>query len=179
MKNFIYILLIVVLAACSTARVNHSLPVAQVDWSEYKTFELNIPEERLTGIPTEKILTLRSAVAKELKKRGFTESPENADLLVNLDLVFEDKIQTRPTNIQTDPINYIGQRRFHWRVEEKEVGRYKEGTISLSIVDAETNDLIWEASILDRVPPKEKRVERLVQEGVNALFNNFPVTVKI
>ncbi|CAN5193343.1 hypothetical protein BH23BAC1_BH23BAC1_39000 [soil metagenome] len=175
MKNIIYTILIIILAACSTARVHHTEPVAQVDWSEYKTFDLQIPEERLVGVPTEKMLTLRSAVANEMKKRGFTESSENADLVVNLDLVFEDKIQTRQTNIQTDPINYIGQRRFHWRVEEKEVGRYKEGTISLNLVDADTQESVWKASIHDRVPPTEKRIERLVQEGVNALFSNFPV----
>lgn len=179
MKNIIYTMLILILAACSTAKVYHSEPVSNVDWSEYKTFDLIIPEERFQGIPTEKILSLRSAVAEEFRKRGFTETTENADLLVNLDLVFENKIQTRQTNIQTDPINYIGQRRFHWRVEEKEVGRYKEGTISISLVDAGTNNLIWEASIQDRVPPKEKRVERLVQEGVNALFSRFPVTAQI
>ena len=178
MKNLIYTFLIMILAACSTAKVNQSEPVANIDWSEYKTFDIQIPEERFEGIPTEKILTLKSAVSNELKNRGFTENSENADMVVNLDMVLEDKVQTRQTNIQTDPINYIGQRRFHWRVEEKEVGHYKQGTITLNLVDADTKESIWKATIEDRVPPTEKRVERLVQESVNALFDNFPVTAQ-
>jgi hypothetical protein len=175
-KNTIYTLSILFLAACSTAKVYHTEPVADVNWSEYKTFDLKISEENLVDIPKERIVALKSAVASEFEKRGFTQNSENADLLVNLDLVLKDKVQTRQTNIQTDPINYIGQRRFHWKVEEKEVGRYKEGTISLNLVDAGNNELIWEAAIQDRVPATKKRIERLVQEGITALFNHFPVS---
>jgi hypothetical protein len=127
-------------------------------------------------IPAEHIASLQREVAIQLQKRGLTMANSNPDLLVNLGVVVQEKTQTRQTDIRSDPPNYVGQRRYTWRTREVVVGKYKEGTISVHLVDRDQNALVWSSEAESVVPPKAEKVQERIAEGVEKLFSSIPAS---
>lgn len=144
---------------------------------QYQTY--NFYDEVEGGDPAEvmpqyleEMNLIKAEIAQQLEQRGLSRSPQ-PDLLVNIGAVVEEKVQTRETNIRDAPI-YIGQRRYHWQVEEREVSRYQQGTVSLHLIDRDENRLMWRG-VAEGVIPKdrEKRLNR-IETGVKELFDKVP-----
>ena len=113
-----------------------------------------------------------------MQQRGYTQSSSNPDLLINIGIVVQEKIQTRQTDFRTDAPKYIGQRNYSWKSEEIETGRYREGTVTLHVVDAAQHKLIWKSGISDIIPEKESKTESVINEGIRKLFLKYPVSPK-
>lgn len=47
-----------------------------------------------------------------MKERGFVQNSSNPDLRINLGVVVEHKVQTRTSNVTTDPLTYAGERKY-------------------------------------------------------------------
>ncbi len=172
--NVMGILMISLLfAACATTNVTVIPSNKNVKLSDYKSFSFF--ETEASGDTTtafEHAMTLlKTEVAEQMKARGVTEDTDNPELKINLGITVEEKTQTRQTSL-SDPgeWNYIGQRNYKWESRTVEVGTYKEGSITLHLVDRSTNEAVWVGLIEGILPRNPNKREKAIEEAVAALF---------
>ncbi|MGV3586162.1 MAG: DUF4136 domain-containing protein [Adhaeribacter sp.] len=175
MKNIKLILLgLLWLVACTApVRILNTDSMPGFALTNYKTFnfyEVTTESENNDADYTNRVNILKQSIQQELARKGLSLNPTNPDLLVNIGVVTREKVQTRQTDFRTDAPRYIGQRRYSWKSQEVEVDRYREGTVTVHLVDAEKNLLVWKGAAQAIVPKKEKKLQKTVEAGVAKLF---------
>jgi len=143
--------------------------------SKFQTFDfLDFDVQLLTDhkINQENVDYLKTAITKQLEAKGLSQG-SNPDLAVNIGVVVEEETQTRETDIRD--MRYMGQRNYHWEVEEVVVGVYKVGTVSVELVDTRANKAVWEKSD-SNVIRKQKGVQKKIDKGVARIFKKFDVS---
>ncbi len=182
MKSFLFVCFIsCTLLACSSVKVLNTEQGDNVDFSKYKTFDfyqLNASGDTLSKGFEQRVNILRNAISNELNKRGYLLNNNKPDMLVNIGIVVKEEVQTRQTDFRTDAPRYIGQRNYSWKSETVELGRYREGTATIDLVDATQNKMIWKAAVESIIPEKSKSLEKAVTDGMKKLFAHFPVQPK-
>ncbi|MDQ3394195.1 MAG: DUF4136 domain-containing protein [Bacteroidota bacterium] len=111
----------------------------------------------------------QSELKAQLGEKGLTFSESNPDLRINIGIVVDEQVQTRETNIMTDPPQYIGQRRYTWRVREVPVGTYQQGSVTLHLIDNENNELVWNGTAEAIIPKNREKQERQIRKGIQEL----------
>ncbi len=165
----LYLSMFIVLTAvsCSPVRMTsfHQEPDAKL--SQYKTFDFY--EVSTEGdVPAEyqqRVSLIQEEVDRFLTSRGLTKSKNNPDLLVNIGLFVEEKVQTRDTDIRTDGPRYTGQRNYSWKSETIEVGRYHEGTLTMDWVDRAKEKLIWNFVFNGVMTKNDEASKKNIQKG--------------
>jgi len=182
MKKYFLFILLAALASCSGVKVLNTETGDNVDFAKYKTFDfykVTASGDTVTNLFNERMDILKEAIGAELTQRGYRQSGSNPDLLVNIGIKITEEVQTRQTDWRTDgATRYIGQRNYSWKSEEIEVGRYREGTVTVHLVDAVQNKMVWKSAAQGVVPEKQKNVQEVAQKGMKALFEKFPGTAK-
>ncbi|WP_426060511.1 DUF4136 domain-containing protein [Hymenobacter sp. B1770] len=176
MKYALFALLLS-LAACTSQQVQYARPQPNVNFRAYKTYnfmDVTARNEAAFQGPGTGIAALKQAVGRELSRRSYQQS-DTPDMLVNIGVVTQDKVQTRETRIQEAPV-YIGQRRYHWQSQDVVVGRYEEGTATIELVDAAQQELIWQGSVKSVLTPDEAKLTQRIDKAITALFAKFPVS---
>ena len=170
-RSVVFFTLFLTAAACSSVRVLETQAESGFRVSDYKTFNFLEVEGAgdTSGSFDRNANLIKQSIAKELSTKGLSHTPSNADLLVNIGIVVEEKVQTRETNIREAP-RYLGQRRYSWKSEEVEVGRYKEGTVTVHLVDAKTKKMVWQGVVEGTIPSKQEKLADRIDEGVDELF---------
>jgi len=115
-------------------------------------------------------------IHEQMAARGYEKVSENPDLIINLGVSITEKEQTRETDIREAP-RYIGQRNYHWEVEEIVIGHYKEGTVTFDLVDANKNEMIWQAVAAGALEKKREKNQKKITKVVKKLFKKYPVKV--
>ncbi|NHE55770.1 DUF4136 domain-containing protein [Cyclobacterium plantarum] len=170
------ILLLLILAGCRSSPVLvDSAGYGPVDMSIYQTFDFfQIDAENSENPEFKKnIQYLQKAIATEMQNEGLRQTTSNPDLKINLGIVVTEKVQTRETNLATDPFMYIGQRSYTWKVEEVQVGTYKEGTLTLHLVENKSEQAIWVGTIRRALPKKVKNTPETIDKVVEILFEEM------
>ncbi len=182
MKNYLLTILAIVFVGCSGIRVVNTDLGDNVDFAKYKTFNfyrVNATGDTNSHLFNARVELLKDAISHELVSRGFTQSSNNPDMLVNIGIKIKEQIQTRETDWRTDGApQYIGQRNYTWKSEEIEVGRYREGTVAIHLVDPAQKKLLWKGVVQGIVPDEQSNVQKSVQKGVKLLMEGLPVSVK-
>jgi hypothetical protein len=182
MKKILAILGLGLMAACSSTRVSNTESAPDTDFSKYHRFDfykLTASGDTVTKLFDERVAVLKSAISGELGKRGYTQTSTNPDLFVNIGIQVEEKTQTRQTDWRTDGrYTYVGQRNYSWKSEEIVTGYYREGTVTIHLVDAAKNKMVWKGTAKDVVPNKEKNLSDAAVKGMKALFEKYPVPAK-
>ena len=176
MKHFSIFILLTAFFACSTARVVKTEKAPGVDFSAYKTYdyyELEASGDTAGNKFNPYTDLLRQAISRELEAKGLQQSSTDPDLRVNIGIVVREETQTRETNIREAP-RYMGQRRYSWKSEQVEVGRYKTGTATIDLVDSRKNMMVWQGVMEGIISKKERSYESDVNRGVAELFEKFP-----
>lgn len=136
--------------------------------NNYRTFGFYEVEAKGDTVPArfeENLEVIKQAIADNLKTRGLTQS-ETPDLKINLGITVKEKIQTRQTDFRTDGYpRYMGQRRYSWKSEDVEVGRYKEGTMFIDLVDAKDNKQVWQRGVEGTISKNGN-----MKEGLNKMI---------
>lgn len=173
----VFIFFMLLLAGCSSSKVLRTEKAEGVDFSPYKTFDFYKVEARGDTNSqkfSENIEKLEDAIAIKLQKFGYLLSKTNPDLLINIGVVVREEVQTRQTDFRTDAPRYIGQRRYSWKSQDVEVGRYRQGTGTVDMVDRKQNKLVWQGAIEDIIPQKDSKLEKTIKKGVEKLFASYP-----
>lgn len=168
---------LLLLASCSPVIEVATEPAANFQLSDYKTFafyEVDTSGDGLEEAYQPQIEFMQQEIAEQLGKRGLTRTDADPDLLINLGVVVNEEVQTRETNLRSDPPNYIGQRRYTWRSKEVEVGRYKEGTVSVHLVDNDRNELVWQGTAEAILRSKPEKLQEQITRGMEKLFSLVP-----
>ncbi|MFD2933065.1 DUF4136 domain-containing protein [Spirosoma flavum] len=183
MKSIVSLLtlLVGVAAGCSSYRIVRNERDNSAVWTTYRTFAF-VDTSRIDTAPGSigyrtTMEQVKRAVATELTKRGYQQTDDSRmagkpDLLVNIGAVVNEKTQTRQTTIYEAP-RYIGQYRYHWQSQEVPVGTYEEGTLSLHVVDALKENLLWDVAISSVLGKKGVTPEQ-INEAVAKVFTKFP-----
>ncbi len=172
-KYLIAVAVIVFATACGTTE-KLSDQYSGFDLGNYKSFdfyEIDGPEDPSPDFE-ENIKFLEGEISKEMASRGLTQS-DSPELRLNLGIAVEDKVQTRTTSLATDPFMYSGQRSYTWESQEVPVNTYKEGTLTMHLVDPATNAVVWAGTASRVLPKKNKNKQKAAQEAVAELFQQI------
>jgi len=176
-KNILAVIIIVVMASCRAPVEVTTDRTPGFSLDAYQTFsfvrEETTPENEMVWAYLTEIGLIKDALRQNLQDRGLTYVEENPDLKINIGIVVEEQIQTRETNFVTDPPQYIGQRRYAWRVHDVEVGRYQQGTLSIHLVDNEKDELVWEGVAEAVIPRDQERQARKINESVSEMVRRM------
>ncbi|MDO7851851.1 DUF4136 domain-containing protein [Hymenobacter convexus] len=176
MKPILFLLLLLALSGCAAEQVQNTEQQPNVDFRAYKTYnfmDVTARNEAAFQGPGTGVETLKAAIGREMARRGY-QLAASPDLLVNIGVVTQDKVQTRETTLRDAPI-YLGQRNYHWQSQDVVVGHYEEGTATVEIVDAARQELIWQGSVQSILSPNPDKLTKRIDAAVAALFEKYPV----
>lgn len=178
MKTTWMLLTCIMLSACVPVRVVDYQKEVKTDLKKFKTFSYCQTEKAgLIGPNFESNLALlKKAITKEMNTAGFQEVENGGDLLLNIGIVVKEEVQTRETDLRTDGMRYMGQRSYHWESQEVVVGRYKEGTVKIDLVDAATNTGIWSGAAAGTITDKKDKATKRIEKAMEMLFKKLPVS---
>ncbi len=118
----------------------------------YKTFGFFSPlATDSEGYETVLSARLKSATRRAMESRGYAYSEASPDLLVNFYANVEDKQEIRTAPFA---IGYYGYRRGLYggfNTPDVETVNYKQGTLSIDLVDPSQKMLVWQATAEGRV----------------------------
>lgn len=178
-KEFPYLLFIYclwLLTACSTSKITIYPQNSPARLTEFQTFDFY--EVEASGDTSanfnDAISLLKSTIAAELNNRGLTQQAGQPDLKINLGVMVEEKTQTRETSL-SDPgeWTYMGQRNYKWESRTVEVGTYKEGSVTVDLVNNTSNELVWEGVMQGVVPRKQEKRQEALTKAVASLFDKI------
>ena len=169
-----FIALAIISFGCSGVRVLDTEADAGFKLSQYQTFDFFKLEA--SGDTTENFEKnanlMKQSISRELQSKGLRPATGNPDLLVNIGIVVNEQVQTRETTIQEAP-RYMGQRRYRWKSEEVEVGKYREGTVTVDLVDPASDKMVWKGVVEGIIPRKEEQLKATIDDGVRSLFEKL------
>jgi hypothetical protein len=147
----------IVLAGCGVQSYVEKDP--SVDLKQYKTFawinERGTKQENGKPYKDFKETYLMDLVTKELEKNGWQKAKSNPDVLIDYDIMIENE-----TRRQSDPVYSRSAVRYFYNPytgrinslyypsrylgEDSYTVPYKSGTITINIVDNDSDKLVWQ-----------------------------------
>lgn len=180
------IVFVLMLAACASSPKIDVLRSPGLDFADYRQFAFVEPlgTDR-AGYASLISQQLVFSIRRELELQGFefVEDAADADFLVNAYTSLDDRIRTRQV---TDP--YMGNTYWDYRYgmytvwpgygatgTRTELDTYSEGHLTIDLIDAQRNVMIWEGTARDEIKGSAKRdVARAVDDAVAQIFQRFP-----
>lgn len=171
------------LASCgSTAHIEKD---DNADFSRYKTFAWvdKDNEGKRGGLTEQKI---RDAVNKELEKSsGWREVKNRPDVLLSYDVLVERNIREDNNPVYSNPTTrvfynprtrryvsvYYPSQFLGYDRDQREV---KEGTVTISMIDAKTDKTVWQGWTTDEVKNRNL-TSKEIQNSVRSIFRKFDV----
>lgn len=180
LRLLLALLAVAVLAGCAMGpRVRTDFD-PQADFTQYRTYAFYEPlameQSGYTSYLTQRI---KQAVRREMDARGYRFDESDPDLRVNFQGVIRER--TDVYSVPRTDIGYFYNYRARAYVavpvwyDEAQVSRYTEGTLSVDLVDAERNHLVWTGAAVGRVTqrtPDERAAE--ADRAIAAIFERYP-----
>lgn len=174
------LLALVLIASCATGpRVSTDMD-PRADLSRYRTYAFYQPlamEE--SGYTTYLTDQIKASIRREMDARGYVFDPASPDLRVN----FQGIVRER-TDVYSIPrsdfgyfYNYRAHRYFAMPVwyDDTQISRYTEGTLTVDLVDAARNHLVWTGAAIGRVVQKTPQERAAAADrSIAAIFAKYP-----
>jgi hypothetical protein len=147
------------LTACASTPTIHHETNPAATFGSYKTFGFLSPLAT-DKYPYESLLTqhLKDAARHQMESKGYVFNSNAADLLLNFYVNIQDKQDVRSTSQPVAVVSYAGgyygYRTGYYRVYNTatiETVNYKQGTLTIDLVDAKQKVLAWSATAEGRV----------------------------
>lgn len=154
----------------------------KVDFSQYNTFGFFDPAQRTTTGPAYDTLIdqrLEEAISREMEARGYTRS-DTPDLKINYSVVTQEVQEVRSAPSARPVYPYYGYRgRYYdpwpsygydtWVVD------YEKGSLLIDLVDAKTNQLVWEGAGEGRLSDEAKKdIGAAIPGAVGMVMGMYP-----
>ena len=123
---------------------------------------------------------IRADVRKEMESRGYHYSAEGADLLVNFQGVVQDRTAVWSAPRSDMQWFYSYRSRSYVAVpvwyDETQVSSYKEGTLTVDLVDGKRNRMVWTGSASSAVRSKQKPEQKMaeIDAAITGIFAKYP-----
>lgn len=172
---------LVLLAGCATGPRIHVDADPEADFSRYHTWAFYQPiAMEQSGYSTFLTERIRADVRREMQARGYAYEAESPDLRVNFQGIVQEKTDVYSLP-RTDVQYYYSYRhKAYFAVpfwyDETQVSKYTEGTLTVDLVDAAKNRLVWTGAAIGRVAPHKAPQERAADtdRAIVEIFQRFP-----
>lgn len=149
----------------------------QANFSVYQTFGW-VPGATLDGTDAPlKLLdgNIRSAIAAELRRRGYTEAPAGTapDLRITYETTSEQKLENNPVRIGIGVGSWGGNVGGSVNVGSPSVRNYQEGTLVVHAIDTARNAEVWQGRVSKKVG-KGSLEPAAISQSVAAAMKDFP-----
>jgi len=172
--------ILLLLAACATGPRIRTDFDPEADFSRYRSYAffqpLAMEESGYTSYMTERI---KAGVRREMEARGYVFDEQSPDLRVNFQGIVQEKTDVYSVPRTDFQYFYSYRARRYYGVpvwyDQTQVSQYREGTLTIDLVDAARNRLVWTASAIGRVTqktPQERAAQ--VDRALASVFMQFP-----
>jgi len=180
LKWLLAVCAIALLAGCATGPTVRTDYDPEADFSRYRTWAFYQPiamEE--TGYSTFLTDRIKADVRREMEARGYSYDEKSPDLRVNFQGIVREKTDVWTTPRTDFQYFYSYRRRAYFAVpfwyDETQVTQYREGTLTVDLVDSARNRLVWTGDAIGRVtrkPPQERAQD--VDRAISEIFLRYP-----
>jgi hypothetical protein len=187
-NNFILVVMAAIFAittvACGTTA--HIEKDQSVNFNRYKTYSwVSEKDKSLNERNSNNLIDaqIKNEVAKQLQKAGWVESKSNPDVLLDYNILVENTVKEETNPVYSRSFTRYYYNPFTRRVvgvyypsqmvgyENYEIP-YKEGTITLHMIDKATNKLVWQGWTTDAVN-SHNLTGKEVTSSVKAILKKF------
>ena len=179
-RHVAVLLVALLLAACATGPRVRTDYDPSADFSRYRTWGFYKPiamEE--SGYSTWISDRIKDNVRREMEARGYRYAESDPDLQVNFQGIVREKTDVWSVPRTDYQYFYSYRRRSYFAVpfwyDETQVNQYTEGTLTVDLVDAERNRMVWTGAAIGRVTrktPQERLAE--VDTAIASIFAQYP-----
>lgn len=179
-RHVAVLLVALLLAACATGPRVRTDYDPSADFSRYRTWGFYKPiamEE--SGYSTWISDRIKDNVRREMEARGYRYVDSDPDLQVNFQGIVREKTDVWSVPRTDYQYFYSYRRRSYFAVpfwyDETQVNQYTEGTLTVDLVDAERNRMVWTGAAIGRVTrktPQERLAE--VDTAIASIFAQYP-----
>ena len=171
-------LVVILCFGCSGVTIKNVQQADGFALSKYKTFgffDVDASGDALGKNYADNLDLLKKAITKQFLNKGLSLADANPDVKVNIGIVVSQEVQTRETSFNDpgDRVAYMGQRNYSWHSQEVVVGTYKQGSVTLDLVDRESGKLVWQGTATSVVPEKQKNVPVVIEDAMTLLFQKL------
>jgi Domain of unknown function (DUF4136) len=194
MKKFFSIFLlaagaVITFTGCSTT--SHVEVAQGVNFNNYKTF--GWVNKKTTDTPSRSnndIVdnNIKNSISADLEKKGWQETDQHPDVLLDYNVMVEKGVRR-----ETEPAYGYPYSGYYFNPMRRRLGYYydpgffsgyytynvpfKEGVLTVNMIDAKNNKLIWQGSAKGDITSKTVTTKE-AQEDVKSIFKKFnlPVT---
>lgn len=184
MKRFFWIPGMILIMVSVIVSCGPSLKVTtdydkNANFAQYKTFSIYHSEKMSDAISQLNQTRIINAIRAEMTKKGFQEVSANPDLLVNPVAIFKDRMAVSST---TDYYGYGGAYRpYYWGggmgvsgTTNYNVQHYKDGSLIVDIVDANTKNLVWQGIGNKEIDGPVKDPDTKIPQAIASIMAGFP-----
>lgn len=169
------------LSACATGPTVRTDRDPSADFGQYRTWGFYKPiAMEQAGYSTWISERIRADVGREMEARGYRYVPEGGDLLVNFQGIVQDR--TAVWNVPRADVEWFYSYRHRAYVampiwyNEAQVSRYREGTLTVDLVDGRHNRMVWTGSAsapeASKRTPEKKMAD--IDQAISSIFAKYP-----
>lgn len=169
--KIIPVLLLFVLASCSSVRVNQDYD-KNVDFAQYKTYayhKAGIDKVEISDLDKKRILR---SIDEVMAAKGFTKS-ETPDLLINFFTKEREQVDVNQFNVGWGYGWGFGWNPWMWG-SNTSVNRYTEGTLTIDVIDAKKKELIWQGQGEGVLTKNVDKKDEKIKEFVSKILEQYP-----
>jgi len=173
--KLLFLITITLLPGCTSVKVvDYTADVQAQTFTAYKTFNVfKLIVKGKEGPNFKANFELcKSAIASQMKSRGFTEVDDSGDLSINIGIMLS---TSEPGK---DEMQYASEPDYSWLVRPKTKERPTVGTITIELVDAAKRSGLWSGSFSGSISAGEAGKQKKINQGIDLLFEKFPVKPK-
>lgn len=183
----VFSVFVILLAGCgSTAHIEKD---DNTDFSQYRSFawvdkdgEGGNDQNKNNDLTETRI---RKAVSAELEKAGWKESKNRPDVLISYDVLVERSVKESNSPVYTRPFTRVFYNPYTRRYStiyypsefagyERDQRAVREGTVTITMVDARRDKTIWQGWTTDEVRSRNL-TSKEIQYAVRSIFKKFDV----
>jgi len=159
--KFLLLLLLFVFVTCYTVRVATDFD-KEANFTQYNSFAFykpGIDKAQISDLDKKRIMR---AIEENLSQKGMSKS-ENPDLLVSIFTKERERV-----DVYNNRFGY-GWGWHPWYYGGTSVSRTPEGTLYIDLIDAKTNNLVWQGMcsadlVMNDMEQKEERIREIVMK---------------
>lgn len=162
--KFLPLLLLFVFASCSTVKVATDFD-KEVNFNQYNSFAFfrpGIDKAQISDLDKKRILR---AIDNELTAKGMSKS-EKPSLLVSIFTKERERVDVYNNNFG---VGWGWSPWYYGSYNTSNVSRSTEGTLYIDLIDAKTNNLVWQGMgnadlVTNSMDKKEERIREIVMK---------------
>ncbi|QOD92130.1 DUF4136 domain-containing protein [Lysobacter sp. CW239] len=171
---------LVLLTACATGPRVHTDTDPQADFSHYRTYGFYQPlAMEQSGYSSYLSDQLKTSIRREMDARGYRFDAASPDLKVNFQGVIRER--TDVYQVPRSDVRFFYSYRARSYVgfpvwyDETRISQYTEGTLTVDLVDAAKNRLVWTGDAIGRVTQKTAQQRAVAaDQAISAIFAKYP-----